>query len=258
MYKRIQSACVSHVGNVRKNNEDNYYFNDSYLSSESLGSNGILSDSKSFQFFGSSKGFFYAVFDGMGGGDYGEIASFKCAEETKRFFADESNINYHDITPTLQRLCLNLNDSVCKEKQNLGVFQMGSTLVSVFLFAGLVWACNLGDSRCYWYRENTNQLMLASVDHVEDSLQSSKPVLTQYMGINPEDLRIDPSVICFEPNRNDKVILCSDGLTDMVSESDIQEALRLDTPNQSVEILLNKALTAGGKDNITMIVIKFS
>lgn len=256
MYKHIQAACVSHLGNVRNNNEDNYYFDGSYLPSENNGSQGIVS-SRFLQSVGSNKGLFYAVFDGMGGGDYGEIASFKCAEETRLFFSDDKNINNYDITPTLQTLCSVLNGSVYREKTNLGVYQMGSTIVSVYLFAGRAWVCNVGDSRCFIYREKTKELKLLSVDHVEESMQSSKPMLTQYIGIDPEEMRIEPSVFCFEPERSDKVLLCSDGLTDMVSEDDIRKVLQLNSPQDSVTDLLGKALSAGGKDNITMIVIKF-
>lgn len=257
MYKRIQSACVSHQGNVRQNNEDNFFYNDEYLSADSLGTNGIITQ-KFPTFYNFNKGLFYAVFDGMGGGDYGEIASFKCAEETKLFLSNPKNINCYDITPSLNNLCNTLNEAVCREKQNLGVYQMGSTLVSAFMMAGLVWICNVGDSRCYWYSESNNSLSMVSVDHVEESSNGGKPVLTQYFGIDPEALRLEPTVNCIEPNHNDRIILCSDGLTDMVSENEIFEALKIDNPLQTLAVLSNKALEAGGKDNITIIVIKFS
>lgn len=256
MYKRIQSACVSHLGNVRKNNEDNYFFNNSFLLSDNDGSNGVISNRFALP-VGSNKGIFYAVFDGMGGGDYGEIASFKCAEETKIFLSNERNINYFDISPTLQHLSSVLNEAVFREKTNLGVYQMGSTLVGIFMLAGRVWVCNVGDSRCYFYSSKSKDFKQLSIDHVEDTMQSKKPVLTQYLGVDPEVIRIDPSIYCFEPENNDRILLCSDGLTDMVSEEEICEAVKTDSPDKAVDQLLKKALVAGGRDNITMIITKF-
>lgn len=256
MFKKIQVACFSHIGKARKNNEDNYYLNGEYMPSDNKGSQTIKSTNP--LSVDDKRWYFYAVFDGMGGGDYGEIASFRCAEATKSFFSNRSNVNLCDITPTLQNLCTIVNDTIFEEKQRLGVYQMGSTLVSAFVFAGKVWMCNIGDSRCYWYRAQEDALYQLSDDHVEERDEGSKPVLLQYFGIDSSMITIEPTIEFFEPNAGDKLLLCSDGLTDMVDENRILEIIDSDNPVNNIRALFSEAMGAGGVDNITMIVLRFS
>lgn len=257
MYKHIQSACVSHPGLVRKNNEDNFYYNGEFLLSDNNGTQGIITDRFS-QECESEKGILYAVFDGMGGGEYGEIASFMCAEETERFFSDDSNIIKNDIPGTLNELCISLNDIVSGKRRELNVYQMGTTIVAAYISAGRVWICNIGDSRCYLYNKEADELCLLSVDHVEKARVVNKPRLTQHIGIFPEEMTIEPSIICVEPKYDDRLLLCSDGLTDMIAEDEIRDVIKEDPPSEAAGLLLEKALKAGGKDNITSIVVRFA
>lgn len=255
MYKSIRSACVSHTGNVRKNNEDNFFFNGEYLPSDNSGTKGVISD-PSAKAVGPDDGVFYAVFDGMGGGEYGEIASFRCAEETALFFSDENNINSRDIPDILEDLCSSLNDAVFSAKTDLGAYQVGSTIASVYLLNGGAWACNIGDSKVFWYSKRKQELRQISVDHTDRHFSADNPVLTQYLGIDPEEIRIEPCITFFEPESNDKIILCSDGLTDMLSEAIISETVSFGMPAGNAENMLNNALEAGGRDNISVIVIE--
>lgn len=255
MYKCIRSACVSHTGKVRKNNEDNFFYNGEYLPSDNDGTHEIISDQTD-ETAGSDKGIFYAVFDGMGGGEHGEIASFKCAESTHSFFSDENNVSNRDVTLMLEDLCTTLNNAVFSAKTDFGAYHMGSTIAAVYLADGHAWACNIGDSKCFWYCKSKQELSQISVDHTDGHFSSEKPMLTQYIGIDPEEIRIEPSIVLFEPENGDRIILCSDGLTDMLSEAIINEAVSAGTPYSACEVLLDKALDVGGNDNITVIVIE--
>ena len=76
-------------------------------------------------------------------------------------------------------------------------------------------------------------------------------------GVNPEEMRIAPSVQSLQVKKNDSFLICSDGVTDMVAREDLvammSEEIR---PGESVQLIIDAALDAGGRDNITAIVIR--
>ena len=258
----FSAACGSNVGKKRKNNEDNYYFDGSFMNSDNNGTPQILTkDGTNFE-VAMNKGSFYAVFDGMGGGEYGEVAAFTAAEETHRFFENEKAIDPHDVTISLQRYCNRANEKVVEAGYNLGVENMGSTLAGLYFYDGCAWACNLGDSRCFLYRNG--DLWQISEDHTDalemerNGITGRKPYLTQYLGVDPKDLQLVPHVESYSVMEGDIFLACTDGLTDMVSEKKIASILEeCATPESAVEELIRKALAAGGRDNVTVIVCRF-
>lgn len=257
--KSIYAACGCHMGKRRKNNEDNFFFHGTYLTSDNQGLSDILWKKTSFLEGIFSPYLFYGVFDGMGGGAFGEVASQTAAEAASNFLKNKDNINFSDITPSLTNMCRTMNQRVFETGVSLGTDNMGTTIASLFFYAGQVWACNIGDSRCYRMRHTRMEQL--SEDHTDaecmeqQGITGRKPYLTQYLGINPEELRIEPYVRNCQLQRNDRFLLCSDGLTDMVSEQEICNILeKADTPEAGVRKLIEAALEAGGKDNITVIV----
>lgn len=257
--KVIAASCGCHVGKKRKNNEDNFYFNGKYLDSDNMGLGEILTKKTSLleDVLGNYQ--FYAVFDGMGGGDYGEIASNIAAKTVKDFLQNEENINPADITPSLSHMCQIMNKNVFRTEMNLGASQMGSTLVSLFFYAGQVWVCNIGDSRCYRLRDG--QMEQISMDHTDEAemkafgIKGRKPYLTQFLGVDPEEILLEPHVKSYRLEEGDTFLLCSDGLTDMVTEQEICNMLdRYENTENCVCHLIDAALEAGGRDNITVIV----
>lgn len=247
------AACSSDKGIRRQNNEDNFYFDGKVLSVESLGTNTCYQLNKSLSGYT-----LFGVFDGMGGGEYGEVASYEAACSADDFMHSDS-INNADITPSLTTMCLEMNRRVFEQGYNLGAYQMGSTLVVLFFYSGQVWVCNLGDSKAFILRDG--MLTQLSHDHTdadylkEQGITNRKPYLTQYLGVDPEETRIEPYIKSSRYAKGDRYLLCSDGLTDMVSEDLIAHILR-NSPNagQAVTELIAKALENGGKDNITVIV----
>lgn len=260
--KRIQAACGCHMGKKRKNNEDNFYFDGTCLNSDNTGMSEILTQETLLEEGKSGSCHYYAVFDGMGGGDYGEVASNIAAETAREFLSKEQNVNYCDITPTLQNMCQIMSRNIYEAGVNLGAVQMGSTVVSLFFYSGQVWVFNLGDSRCYRLRDN--EMEQISLDHTDEAdmkvfgITGRKPYLTQYLGVNPEEMRIEPHVKSYVLKKGDRFLLCSDGLTDMVSEQEICDIL---SEYEDLEIctgeLMKAALDGGGRDNITVMVCQF-
>lgn len=258
----VSAACGCHVGKKRKNNEDNFYFNGKYMESSNNGTDEVLikKDAKNFIYktlINVDDNYeFYAVFDGMGGGEYGEIASYTAAERSNVFMKNRENINPNDITPTLKKLCDYLNRNVCEAGSERDAEQMGSTLVSLFCYNEQAWICNLGDSGCYALRNK--QLQKVSKDHIgRYNNGGGKPYLTQYLGIDPNDAELEPYVRSFYPEYGDLLLLCSDGLTDLVSEDNIKEImLNCSSLEKCVRSLIQTALDNGGTDNITVMICK--
>ena len=259
---RFSAACGSNIGKKRKNNEDNFYFDGTYMNSENTGTPQILTKEETALQAAMTNGSFYAVFDGMGGGEYGEVASFTAAEETRRFFETNGAVDPHDVTISLQQYCERANEKVVAAGYNLGTENMGSTLAGFYFFDGRVWVCNLGDSRCFLYRKGS--LWQISEDHTDaeemeqNGITGRKPYLTQYLGVDPDELQLVPHIKSYTVLEGDTFLACSDGVTDMVSEERVASILETcTTPERAVEELIHDALEAGGKDNITAIVCQF-
>lgn len=256
----IHASCGCDKGNVRENNEDNFYFGGDILSSDNKGLQKIISGSfrqDEYDVIGD----LFAVFDGMGGTQYGEYASHDAADCTARFMKDPDNFNPSDVTPTLTRLCMDINERVFESGRNLGASVMGTTMAALYFFNGMVWSCNIGDSRCYRFRDGSLELL--SEDHVEDMFdpdrekRKRKPGLIQYLGMDPDEIRLDPTIVSSETKEGDIYLICSDGLTDMVTEPDISAVLsRNKRTDIAVRELIDVAIENGGRDNVTVIVCR--
>ncbi|MGN1141076.1 MAG: PP2C family protein-serine/threonine phosphatase [Oliverpabstia sp.] len=252
---RLQAACGCNQGKKRNNNEDNFYFNGSYMGSDNHGLTEL--ECTEISLSGDS---FFCVYDGMGGGDFGEVASYTAAKTTKEFLNIKTNVNPCDITPSLEAMCEVVNKAVFEAGVKLGSSNMGSTLVGVYFHAGQAWVCNLGDSRCYLLRGG--KMRQISEDHTdedfmkENGITGRKPYLTQYLGIDPEEMEIVPFVKSYYLDSGDRFLICSDGVTDMVDEQKICNLLAVfDHPDDCVRAVIREALDGGGKDNITAIVL---
>lgn len=253
---QLRAACGCHQGKKRNNNEDNLYFDGSYMNSDNHGLPSIEKTVLSLDDDG-----FFCVFDGMGGGDYGEVASYTASKTTKEFLETGTNINPCDITPSLTKMCEVVNQAVYEAGEKLGSSRMGSTLVGLYFHEGQAWVCNLGDSRCYFLRDG--RMKQISEDHTdeefmkENGITGRKPYLTQYLGIDPDEMTIVPSIKSYVLNRGDRFLICSDGVTDMVDDQTIGNDLaRYQNLEDCVKALIQAALDGGGKDNITAIVLE--
>ena len=254
----IYAACGCNTGLRRKNNEDNFYFAGDYMDVDNDGMGSILTWTGT---MGEEyAGEFFAVYDGMGGGQYGEVASFTASSHTRelleRYTEDEE-----DLTGSLSEMCEALNEAVFESSTGLAVSQMGSTLAGFYFSGSSVWCCNVGDSRCYRLRDGV--LEQTSVDHTDEEtmklngVTGRKPYLTQYLGVDPDEMRICPSVSEDTVMEGDQYLICSDGLSDLVTMEKMTEILMDDCDEEEkVQTLMVNALKNGGKDNVTVIVCR--
>lgn len=246
---------VSHKGNVRQQNEDNFFF---------LGEWNRLSDSEPIALQGSWQvGNMICIYDGMGGESCGEVSSRIAAETTNdsvpKMLANPSEVIIAEI----------LNEAnlrICEYEDENRIASMGTTAVVLVFTDTSIITANLGDSRIYLYRQN--ELHQLSADHNErqsminngslspDDTQKKKGALTQYLGVREEDLILEPHFCNMEKQSSDLFVLCSDGLTDMVKDDQIAEILSLNTVESVAGKLLEQALENGGRDNITIAVLQ--
>ena len=240
----IDAACISDVGKIRKNNEDNFFFDNKYLMPDQQDAPmlSLAEPLKDDQVF--------AIFDGMGGENFGEVAAYAAASSMhlpkQTFFFRKKH---------LIQLAMELNDAVVQEKQQLLTDSCGCTMAALWISGGCAYACNVGDSRIYRLRDG--KLFRMSVDHVV-SLQETgkkKAPLSQHLGIDPEDMLIEPYTTNSKIRKDDRYLLCSDGLTDMLTDAEIVQILQSAEDVQiCVKQLVQTALDHGGRDNITAIV----
>lgn len=253
MMLHLHAACGCSMGNVRKNNEDNFYFNGRGLEMKNEGMRG--SSVGKYQL---DKECCFAVFDGMGGEEYGEVASFFAMSALKEKMNELKDIV---VAPRefLEETCEKMNSAVCDESNRLCSGRMGSTATMLFFVPDEVYVCNLGDSRAYRIRDN--ELMQISKDHVEklpdEVVGKRKARLTQHLGVSPENMRLEPYIAKGSLHKGDIYLICSDGLTDMLSNVEIVSCLKkFGSVRRCVVRLIAQALKNGGKDNVTAIVIK--
>ena len=247
----LEAACGCHIGKIRSNNEDNFYFDGKCLEMENRGLPNpayVTSPVK--------RGLCYAVFDGMGGENFGEIAAYAAARQLQQegraledFWIPERKY--------LQRLSQRLNEAVLEAKREQRTSRMGTTMVALYFSGRTVYVCNIGDSRAYRFR--SGEFSQISEDHIERRPGSShrKAPLTQHLGIDPEDMRLEPYIAKGHLSKGDIYLLCSDGLTDMLTNLEISDILRTyDDPADCAAQLIRAALDHGGRDNITALVCK--
>lgn len=245
MAKNIRYVCCCNTGKVRKNNQDNFFVDWKYLYSENYALEEPVSG-----FHSLSDKPAYAVFDGMGGEKHGEIASFISAFTFSKALKTISG----NPATVLNNACYMMNDAVCNFMLENSIRSMGSTASILMFDPACVTVCNLGDSGIFKVSESG--LLKLSTDHVEsNSAFSSKPMLTQFVGIPKEEYLIEPSIRILNHSVGDKFLICSDGLTDMVKEADIAAVINSAPDiNIAADRLIDQALANGGYDNVTIII----
>lgn len=202
----------------------------------------------------------FAVADGMGGHAAGEIAS-TIAVSSLAENAPETPDEH-----ALGEAIVQANHAVIEGASNgLGRPGMGTTCTAVVIDGNTMAVGHVGDSRCYLL--HAGQLVRVTHDHSyveelvaageitpeEARIHPNRSVITRALGSDPA-MKADHFLI--DVSRGDRVLLCSDGLSSMVPDDVIEEAMvTTATPQSCADALVDLALTAGGHDNVTCVVI---
>ena len=202
----------------------------------------------------------FVVSDGMGGHAAGEIAS-SIAVET---IGDRAPGTADDVLLGAAVEAANLA-VIRGAEEGVGKPGMGCTASAVLIEKNKMAVAHVGDSRVYVLHRGTLVRITHDHSYVEELVDSgqitadearthpSRSIITRALGSDP-DMYADH--FSLEVNDGDRVILCSDGLSSMISDSEIESlAVSSATPQQAADNLVAAALTAGGSDNVTVIVV---
>lgn len=239
----VKYCCLSHTGNCRSMNQDNYICLNQYRNVDSTDMEapitGVVTNETPSMF---------GIFDGMGGEEHGEIASFIAAKNA-------GTIKFNkNIAKTLEHYCVRTNEDICRYTADNMISSMGTTAALLVFAKKMITLCNIGDSKIF--RMCGNKIQQISYDHVVISAYGTKPPLSQNLGIPPDELIIDPYVSQGKYHDGDIYLICSDGLTDMVDTEDIERILKGMPLEKATTSLLSNALANGGRDNITIILLQ--
>lgn len=235
------------VGIKRSNNEDSY-FAKKYNDDISL----------------------YIIADGLGGYEGGEIASRLLTIKMSRYFEEHLNDNLNDekvISNILLTSLDKINNEIYKmEKVNEKYNGMGTTIVLVAVIYKKIYYLSIGDSRLYYIDEKFNNIVQITEDdtYVNTLLKTNaieqkdvenhpqKHVLTKAIGVFKD---VNAQVNLLDENKG-YLLLCTDGLTNMLDNKSILQVLQLNKFENVAEEYIKKANENGGVDNTTVIVIK--
>ena len=247
MAYQIEYAYTCHIGKIRNNNEDNFWCCGDSLEAQNQGMSHIRSG-----YMKQSEYPLLAVFDGMGGESCGEMAAFLAAEACGEHFKTAKDGIRNDPEEFLNEICESMNQAICDYGRTNKINSMGTTAALLAFAEDAVYSWNLGDSRIY--KSDREKFYQISQDHVLGRSLFGKAPLTQYLGMEEENLQLEPSISRQEIKIGDRFLLCSDGITDMLSDGEIADILSRDIPvAKTVEILVDRALKKGGRGNITVV-----
>ena len=238
---RLSYYALTHKGLVRSENQDTFLV-------FSPKNQGLMGE----------KGLLFLVADGAGGHEEGALASRLAAETIRDYY-----FGLHQCPPqeALKKAISEAHEKIKKLAEEKNIY-MATTVTALIAWQQYGLIGHVGDSRLYLLRNKLLSLLTKDHTLVEELVDQKvisreearkhpqRNVLTQALGI-----RIDPLIRTFPLQPYDILLLSTDGLHDYVSEEEIKEILLKYPPKEAGQNLIQRALDAGGYDNITAIVI---
>ncbi|HET6644318.1 MAG TPA: protein phosphatase 2C domain-containing protein [Fimbriimonadales bacterium] len=246
MILKTSVACKSDLGRVRENNEDKFEF---YIPED--------------ENLMASRGSIFVVCDGMGGHAAGQIASeLACKtflEVYLHHYSADGAVAAGAAVEAANRFILDVARAMPSRAG------MGTTLSAIILRQDEAISVQIGDSRIYRFRDEIleqiseehsfveEQVKLGLMSREEAARSPYAHVLTRALGV---DEGVQPHIAKYDLREGDIFLLCSDGLTNHVTDVQIHDTLAKYAPSESVWRLVNAALIAGGSDNCTALCVR--
>lgn len=270
---RVEFGALSHCGLVRSNNEDHYSVVRRHRSRDVLLTN-LPANSYSIR---KDEAYVFAVADGVGGAAFGELASMLALrtgwELTGTAFKWNFKLSEAEIAELEEgmNVYMQLIHRRLKEEagDNASYKGMGTTLTGALTVGLDAFIVHVGDSRAYLSRrgklhrltkDQTLAELMASlglIATVDEAAKRFQNTLVSCLGGNYDKVEVQTTHVVMEDG--DQLLLCSDGLTDMVSDADIASILaHSSAPQTRCQELIDAALNGGGKDNVTVVLGKYS
>lgn len=269
----VDVAGLSHPGNVRENNEDHFLVVRRYRGRQ------ILQTSLPADLLHANEdhAYTFAVADGMGGRHFGEIASQAALQTGWDLGGDEikwavkMNDREEDDLRRKAEVFFSLIDKAlhAQTMTNPRLAGMGTTLTVCYSTGPELFAMHAGDSRAYLYRagrlnrlthdHTMGQVLIDSgvVEPDSPAARRMSHVLTNCLG-GPEQ-RVSVDVVRQRLENDDVLLLCTDGLTDMLTDPEIADVLGRHRPSADASTaLINRALQRGAPDNVTALVARYT
>ena len=241
---QFRMGAKTDIGRLRENNEDKYEF---YIPD----SDRLLA----------TRGATLIVCDGMGGAEAGQIASELA---TKTYLDVFYNHRSDDPVEAAEAAAKAANRFVNDVSRTVpGRSGMGCTLTALSLVQGEAVLSHVGDSRAYRIREGRTEQVSEEHTYVEEQVRMGamlpedaatspyKHILSRAVGAEPE---VTPQVDRWPLLEDDIYVLCSDGVSNELSDEEIQGVIEKHGPSEAAWRIINDALLAGGRDNATVIV----
>lgn len=259
MSKEIKCRLITDVGCVRTNNEDMILLNGEFYRDQEAEQSFTLEEGARFTAL---------VADGMGGTNGGEFASELALQYFDQFLARvPEGLSDEEFHVVVDRWAKQTHSGIVSrgiEKPEYS--DMGTTLTGLFGYGGRIYLINIGDSRTYRYRYGI--LKKLSRDHsmqekYNDPSLPSNMIYNCLGGGSPEEeVFADLTDITDEVVDDDRFIICSDGLSDMLTDEEIEAVIAqslepLSDIKDTVRELVEDAKKAGGKDNVSVLLVHF-
>lgn len=213
----------------------------------------------------------YILADGMGGYQGGDVASQLAVTAARSYILNNYDITFEEKDDILKLVngAIEYANMVVAEKAKTDrkLNKMGSTLEILLIIKNDAYIGHVGDSRVYMIRNRKSEKLTTDHSYIEklifdgritkeeSSKHPDKNMITKAIGT---EIVVEAELIHKKLNTNDILVLCSDGLTNLVSDKEILDIV-LDSFNEDIaENLVNKANELGGTDNISVIVVKYN
>jgi|SoiMethySBSTD1v2_1073268.scaffolds.fasta_scaffold851541_2 PPM family protein phosphatase len=261
-------GAVSHIGLRRSENQDHYVVLRRTRTQQLLLTN-VATETLSLP---SDEAYAIAVADGMGGMGFGSLASeiairtaWDVAGRATSWVMKLESLDSAELTERIEGFVYMLQQAFVNEyRTNPQFSNSGTTYTCAYFVSSFAVVAQIGDSPCFMWRDGTMRRI--SIDHtIEQEFISAgvapeiagkfSHMLTRCLGYESQNARPDVHFLRLKPG--DQMLVCTDGLTDMVPESEIAAALD-DSPNAQAacDALIQLALNAGGKDNVTAVLAR--
>ena len=264
----LEFAAQTHVGNVRPNNEDQFMIARASKSLDIVATS-LLPEQRTE--IADSEAHFVMVADGMGGHAGGELASAFVVNEAVQFIQEtakwffklddpDEHVRLRLLRESLERIDRQL---IAEAKRDQTLRGMGTTLTAASIVGADVFLVHVGDSRAYLLRKGKLEQLTRDHTRAQDLVELGllrpeearthrlRHVLTNVLGGVPG---VEGELLKFRLLDGDRLLLCTDGLTEPVRDQRIGEILQQSpNPETACRLLVEAALSAGGRDNITVV-----
>lgn len=239
----MRLGAVTDVGKVRKQNEDSMYADSNALCTYAV------------------------VADGMGGHQAGEVASSMAVDIIKNYIHNclTGDLDYVEASEILRQGFIRANSMIyAYARDNYKVMGMGTTATAAMLFKNKLITAHVGDSRCYLIKNGIRQItrdhsyvqelvMRGEITPEQAKHHPKRNYITRAMGTE-ETVKVDIGIYDYHGGI---VLLCSDGLTTLVEDKEIEEVVEhCGSLQTAAESLVEMANQRGGNDNITVAAIE--